>query len=749
MKFVLFIVIGTYSFPTLAGQMRAISMTSEQKWNAPRPTGDATEKISGPKIVQEMVKVRRAQTERHYAECAKLAHAAGRKAAGLKFWLATAELDCANRLVQAEGSKHLGALQSALNEVEKNQQWLTIGPQVKMLKPLFFAGEVLAFENEVKVQRKVAWDTYDILQQWLGDLSSEQRSRVHRAAGELAFLEQNLSLAIDQLTRSLSEQDSSDVRRKLEAIVSTQGKKTEVPKPQVASVTAVGEELVLQERMKQSINQGDLLSAIEDGVKLVEKFPGSQTAKWASDRVLEVYLSLGAKTESSYDSVRRKAVDQMLKADSARLFRWANNAYVRGLYPDALRLSDAAFNKYAGHPDATKAASVAANSALYSGDLAEATKWYEILAEQHGGTEESRQALFRLGLMRFRDKKYADTSAYMERLLLLAPSTDWEYIALHWHWRAQQRMKVEGSGKTSAERLMAKYPLTYYGLRARAELNGGVLKFDTTKAAPYKTEIWLSESQNQAWERLGLLLKAGWFDEAQAEIGVLPEPLTPEDQLVRARLLAAAFDHYNAVKMFNDVWTKKPELFDWNQAKTAFPKEYTGAVEKEGKSNDLDPDLIRSLIRQESTYRTKAVSAVNAYGLMQVLPATALEVSEKWKPPLVLPDDLMMPEVNIRVGSAYLGRMVRAFKGNVPLALAAYNAGIGRVRKWLAARTDLAGLESKRSSAPEDEIWIDEMPWDETSFYVKAVLRNLLVYEAVAKNEVKIPEPIWNSRAPQ
>ena len=89
---------------------------------------------------------------------------------------------------------------------------------------------------------------------------------------------------------------------------------------------------------------------------------------------------------------------------------------------------------------------------------------------------------------------------------------------------------------------------------------------------------------------------------------------------------------------------------------------------------------------------------------------------------------------------------MRAFKGNIPLALAAYNAGIGNMRRWMKHRSnELDPLQTKNSSQPEDEIWVDELPWAETSFYVKAIMRNLILYRLVYEDIQTLPEPIWSN----
>lgn len=89
-------------------------------------------------------------------------------------------------------------------------------------------------------------------------------------------------------------------------------------------------------------------------------------------------------------------------------------------------------------------------------------------------------------------------------------------------------------------------------------------------------------------------------------------------------------------------------------------------------ANGLDPRLVQALMQAESAYNPRAVSNKGAIGLMQLMPATARELS--------VPDPFN-PEQNIRGGVTYLRRMLDLFGGQVDLALAAYNAGPGAVQR--------------------------------------------------------------------
>lgn len=93
-------------------------------------------------------------------------------------------------------------------------------------------------------------------------------------------------------------------------------------------------------------------------------------------------------------------------------------------------------------------------------------------------------------------------------------------------------------------------------------------------------------------------------------------------------------------------------------------------------------DLLLALVATESSGRERATNDLGAAGLTQVMPGTAADVAS-W---LGLPEDGSVdpfePEVNLRLGATYLGRQLRDFGGDVPLALAAYTAGPSRVATW-------------------------------------------------------------------
>lgn len=150
-----------------------------------------------------------------------------------------------------------------------------------------------------------------------------------------------------------------------------------------------------------------------------------------------------------------------------------------------------------------------------------------------------------------------------------------------------------------------------------------------------------------------------------------------------------------------------------------FPVVYGNHILKEANKNQIDPALIFAVTRQESAFVPHAKSAAGALGLMQLIPSTAQMVARKHSIPLDNHTALLHPPTNIQLGSGYLKMMLENHQNNTVLATAAYNAGPGRVKKWLPT-FDMAA-----------DIWIETIPYKETREYVKNVMTYTVIYQEI------------------
>jgi len=143
-------------------------------------------------------------------------------------------------------------------------------------------------------------------------------------------------------------------------------------------------------------------------------------------------------------------------------------------------------------------------------------------------------------------------------------------------------------------------------------------------------------------------------------------------------------------------------------------------------AKSLDPYLMAALIAQESTFDARVRSAANAYGLMQILPSTGRRYAPRLGIKPFATSKLTDPDTNIRIGMAYFSDLVQKFNGEVARALAAYNAGDGRVVKWIA----------ERGSIDRDE-FVDDIPFPETQNYVKRILGTAEDYRALYRLKLR------------
>jgi soluble lytic murein transglycosylase len=173
-------------------------------------------------------------------------------------------------------------------------------------------------------------------------------------------------------------------------------------------------------------------------------------------------------------------------------------------------------------------------------------------------------------------------------------------------------------------------------------------------------------------------------------------------------------------RLFNDYALLYPRPFD---------KQVTAAARLTG----LPAELIYSVMRQESLYRPDAISSAGARGLLQLMPDTARRAARTWKRPRPSGDDLFEPSINIPLGAAQLRTLVDRFGGQVIVALAGYNAGQNAAARWLPQQS------------VEPDVWIENIPYNETRGYVQRILWHNLVFGWLKNGEPQKPDA-WLAR---
>ena len=159
-------------------------------------------------------------------------------------------------------------------------------------------------------------------------------------------------------------------------------------------------------------------------------------------------------------------------------------------------------------------------------------------------------------------------------------------------------------------------------------------------------------------------------------------------------------------------------------ARLRYPIYYLDVVQEISNQYGIDPLLMFSLIRLESLFDANATAAAGEKGLMQVIPSTAEYIANQLQWPNYKHSDLFRPYAAIAFGSFYLDEQLERFDGNVPAALAGYNAGPGRAMDWLAL------------SGGDADLFMATITIESTRGYVQRIYGFYNIYRALYGVEV-------------
>jgi len=292
----------------------------------------------------------------------------------------------------------------------------------------------------------------------------------------------------------------------------------------------------------------------------------------------------------------------------------------------------------------------------------------------------------------------------------------------YWAGRAAE---AQGDHEASLRwyREAAKSQTVFYGQLAASRLG---MDYALPHAAPPKLgdQDLAQFKSNDLMQAFFLFQKAGMGKEARQFLkAFVAEDETPKRYRYAAELAADMGQLSDAIKISKDATAKGMFL-----TAQSYPV-ITGRLQ----GIDLEWSLVHAVIRQESMFDFDARSPVGALGLMQLMPATAQEVARKIGVSANAMRLTTDPSYNIQLGSRYMSDLISRFDGSYPLAIAAYNAGPGRIRGWLETYGD------PRTGHIDLLDWIEMIPVQETRNYVQRVMEGVYVYRLRLKDVQKPP----------
>jgi soluble lytic murein transglycosylase len=283
-----------------------------------------------------------------------------------------------------------------------------------------------------------------------------------------------------------------------------------------------------------------------------------------------------------------------------------------------------------------------------------------------------------------------------------------------WYWagRAASQSGDHAGARAHFERAAAT-PELFYGQLALERL-GRIVPVPAGTPSLLVTDVQRSAFyQKRLVQALRLLGQQGRWDEQSLFVRALSEDVNSDSERLLAVELASQSGRPDLA-----VWTARSA----RNAGSAFYYKATYPTHAYSVPSGRVWSLVHGITRQESSFDKRAVSHAGARGMMQLMPGTAREQADKSGYGYDYGRLTSDPNYNVMLGSAYFQRLLNSWDGSYPLAVAAYNAGSGNVRKWVRAYGDPRGNVDIVS-------WIEKIPFVETRGYVQRVLENTVVYD--------------------
>lgn len=379
-----------------------------------------------------------------------------------------------------------------------------------------------------------------------------------------------------------------------------------------------------------------------------------------------------------------------------------------------------------------------AASELYwsQGDATSALERLRTLVEDVPRGDLVGEALFKLFWIHRKQGRLDEAIGFLKELEGRCASGDSAQIERAVYWRGQTLAQQGKADEASAllTSLAQEHPGTYYGLLARERVEAltaqlgergepAAVLASASGASPFPVSAGALADVPSFWSAVEFL-RLGLPKYVRSEIQAIERDGLPDAAVRLLVLVLSKAKEERVAQGLARLWLQRDlngriDAERRSLWEIAFPLAYRDEVLKAAReADDLDPDLLQALMREESALDPQALSWAGALGLCQLMPLTAAEVASRLKLPRPTKAQLFDPQLNLRLGARYLSDLLRRASGIKSYALAAYNAGEGSVSRW---RRDLG-------DQPLDE-WVEEIPLQETRGYVKRVLRSYNTYK--------------------
>ncbi len=336
------------------------------------------------------------------------------------------------------------------------------------------------------------------------------------------------------------------------------------------------------------------------------------------------------------------------------------------------------------------------------------------------------QIKWRLAWIAYLKGDFAKSAQEFQQLKTMTASVDLQYPCLYWQGRSLLKLHKTDEAVKLFKEICERAPMSYYGYESADVLKTLKIHVHPVTDHPDKfpdAALTSSMRANALVAQAIKLHELKLHEFALVNLDALPTRLQSEPAiaLLRARSAYLLGQYSKARAALSCAYGKfmdnPPKDAPREFVEMAFPRVHYEETLRQASQHSLDPNLVWSIIRQESLYDHLAVSPAGAVGLMQVMPNVSglADASRKASPSVI--EKLLDPRQNLTIGARILKKNLTTFGGNVVLAVASYNADIRKVKSW---------MKSNGGLAPDE--FVEMIPYQETRLYVKRVLAGMRTY---------------------
>jgi soluble lytic murein transglycosylase len=545
-------------------------------------------------------------------------------------------------------------------------------------------------------------------------------------------LRARIELAASELEIQISQPDAAYVR--LQRIITTYPETSSALPALIALVTA-NQSIDLQTRMRINVLNQNYTPVV--GV-LTDMLADPATAETAP---AELFLLLGRAQRglgdyeaalATFDRARQQhpASASMATLELAQTYLEAES------YPQAVQTFTEVATNYPDSPEAPETLLRAAETERDFGDANNALNLYIQLGTRYPQAEQAQQGLLEAGMV----AQSSNPTRAAELFGLVGTSQGFV-----WQGKLLEQTGNPDAARQAWTQATAAEPGTFFAMRGCALLNNlapfsPVVTLDVppiTDADRAEAEQWVAQTfglegvssqlspelaSNPMLRRGTELWTVGMWADARGEFDALHK-LSRDNP---AALLQLAF-YYQTIPVYRSSLFAATRLVFMSEVpfsripravlQLAYPFYYVDLISSASAEYDLDPLLVASLIRQETSFDAFATSIADARGMMQFIPSTAQDVADRLGRTDYTVNDLYRPVVNVPFGAYYLDSMRDFQNGSIAGALLSYNAGPGAAQSWI------------NEAGNDIELLYETIDFDETRLYLELIYQNYTVYQ--------------------